>query len=186
MRSSEMDSTSAGLAAPRRTARARGRLVIGYGNVLRGDDGVGPAIADRLRDRVGERSDLTIRSAHQLLPEMADELARVGLAVSLDACVDQPAGSLRWRRLKPDPTPSESLGHQQLPERLLELTRLIHGRTPRAVVARIGAGSLEVGEGLTPPVEHAADLVVDRLAPRLTSDANPLPQGERREEGDDA
>jgi hydrogenase maturation protease len=150
--------------------------VIGYGNVLRRDDGVGPVVIDRLRARLGARPGIDLIAAHQLLPEMCDDLVAARLVVFIDACVDQPPGSLRWRRLaaSDDPTgASIGLGHHQQPQRLLTMTRLIHGRRPRAIVAGIGVGSLEFGEGLTPAAAAAVDRVVDRLARRLAADPVP-------------
>lgn len=73
-------------------------LVIGIGNPLRGDDGIGPWLVERALprwlaaagDRGGEglrgaRATVALRSVHQLLPELALELAGVQQLLLVDA-----------------------------------------------------------------------------------------------------
>ena len=57
------------------------RLVIGIGNPLRGDDGVGPLLAEQAGGR----------SVHQLTPELAAELAELEAVLFIDAWL-APAG----------------------------------------------------------------------------------------------
>jgi hypothetical protein len=60
-------------------------LVIGYGNTLRGDDGVGYQVAET----VAEWQLPQVRSiaVHQLLPELAADIAEVDLVIFVDAVV---------------------------------------------------------------------------------------------------
>ena len=70
-------------AAPRAPGPAR-VLVIGYGNALRADDGVGWHAAGLLADDprlVGA----TVMALHQLAPELALDLSAATLAVLVDA-----------------------------------------------------------------------------------------------------
>ena len=53
-------------------------LVIGYGNSLRGDDGIGPAVAQAFADEdATECADVIV--CHQLTPELAESIAAVDL-----------------------------------------------------------------------------------------------------------
>ncbi len=58
-------------------------LVIGYGNELRGDDGIGPHVVSELAAL--ELPGVLTRIVHQLLPELAAELADTCLVIFVDA-----------------------------------------------------------------------------------------------------
>ena len=58
-------------------------LVIGYGNTLRGDDGIGPAVAGEI-DRLAVPG-VRVIVVHQLTPELAADLAACRRAVFIDA-----------------------------------------------------------------------------------------------------
>ena len=61
-------------------------LVIGYGNVLRGDDGAGFLTAELLRDKLRD-PDIEILSQHQLLPELMEPISRAARVIFIDATV---------------------------------------------------------------------------------------------------
>lgn len=69
-----------------------GDLLIGLGNSLRGDDGVGPQLvawAD------GQWPWLRVRAVHQLTPELSDDLAAARRVLFVDAWRVPPRGSAR-------------------------------------------------------------------------------------------
>ena len=119
-------------------------LVIGYGNELRGDDGVGPRVAWAVTalGRAGVRA----VAAHQLTPEMADLLRDTEAVVFVDARVDAPAVGME--RLTPGPDNS-GWGHTSDPRWLLSLTRAVHGHAPAAWLITVPATDLAMGEGLS-------------------------------------
>ncbi len=59
-------------------------LLIGIGNTLRGDDGVGIRVAERARARFPH---LTVLCVQGLSPELADTVAPFDLLLIVDACV---------------------------------------------------------------------------------------------------
>ena len=76
-----------------------GVLVVGYGNPLRSDDGVGWRAAQLLATDprlAGAR----VLARHQLVPELALDVSRAPLVVLVDAAADGDPGSvsLRWVR----------------------------------------------------------------------------------------
>ncbi len=71
-------------------------LVIGYGNPLRGDDGVGPAVSGAIA--VLGLPGVRALSVHQLTPELAAEAAGARVAVFVDAAVD--STEVEMRRLE--------------------------------------------------------------------------------------
>src|SRR5271166_5569047 len=69
-----------------RLAGARARiLVIGYGNNLRTDDGVGPHVATAVAS--WELPGLVSVAVHQLTPELTELLASAELAIFVDALI---------------------------------------------------------------------------------------------------
>lgn len=128
-------------------------LIIGIGNPLRGDDGVGPWLVAELEEEL-ERSGGTTppkarcRVVRQLLPELAPELADVERLLFVDAW-RAPAGS-RAELVALDAAGldqasggaepgSWSFGHGFGPGELLALAALLHDAPPRADLLRIPA-----------------------------------------------
>jgi hydrogenase maturation protease len=61
-------------------------LIIGYGNTLRSDDGVGPHV---VREIAAQRlPDVTCVVVHQLTPEMAAQVTLADQVLFVDAQVD--------------------------------------------------------------------------------------------------
>ena len=110
---------------------AGGVLVIGYGNTLRSDDGVGWHVAALLADdprlavdppvaadvqfaadsplAANSRSGADLRLAgvevlavHQLTPELAVDMSRASLVILIDASVDDPPGAITVRPVTDD------------------------------------------------------------------------------------
>jgi hydrogenase maturation protease len=133
-------------------------LVIGYGNELRGDDGVGPRVAQTVAN--WNRPDVRGIAVHQLTPELVPELATAERVVFVDASVDSMP---RWQILTPIHD-ARILGHTSSPAWLLELTRELHGRAPEAWLATIQARNLGFDSKLTLEAEHGIEDVLRRIA----------------------
>jgi hydrogenase maturation protease len=138
-------------------------MVVGYGNSLRSDDGVGPVVAARLAGDP-RLAGVIIRSEHQLTPELAADASQVSLLVLVDAGTDEAPGEVSVRRLEPSPVEGGTAWTHHLdPSALVGLAREIWGSAPPVILVSIGPASLEVGEGLSeavvPAVTRAADLV---------------------------
>jgi len=117
------------------------RLVIGYGNDLRGDDGAGRAAADALAEC--HLTGVSVLSVHQLTPELAPLLADAGMVVFLDASASSDA-AVSLAHLSPAATGGPP-GHFATPERLLLLTQEVYGRTPRSCLITIPAEQFTPG-----------------------------------------
>lgn len=138
-------------------------LVIGYGNTLRGDDAVGPILADRLRQD-GDAEQVAVLTFHQLTPELASDLAACDRVVFIDASREIAAGEIQCRLLTPRPGESASLVHFLGPEQLLDLARLVYGRAPAAYLVSVGALHFDFGDGeLSPPVAAAVEPALERI-----------------------
>lgn len=128
-------------------------LLIGYGNTLRGDDALGPHIAERVQQQgwAGVR----VLVCPQLLPELAEELtAPVECVVFVDAAVGQ-AEAVRVVALS-DSADSPALSHTLSPGGLLALARGLGGPVPRAFWVTVAGENFQMGEGLSRAAERNA------------------------------
>ncbi len=129
-------------------------LVIGYGNPLRSDDGVGPVVVRGLDPAAGDAA----TEAIQLLPEHIEAVARAGLVVLVDAGVDLEPGDVRCRPVEAPSTSGTAVDlHELSPESLVTAARDLYGRCPAVWAVTVGAADLGFGEGLSPVVEAAID-----------------------------
>lgn len=133
-------------------------LVIGIGNPLRGDDGVGRQVAERIAEA---RRDVRVRVVHQLTPELAVELAEHSDVVFVDAdrsgatTVDltpivADASAMRW-------------GHTLLPETLLTYVGALTGPVPRAWRLAVPGVEFDFGERLSPTASAGREEALRRL-----------------------
>jgi hydrogenase maturation protease len=120
-------------------------IVIGYGNELRGDDGIGPALIRQL-DSLGLK-DVTTLAVQQLTPELAALLAEHRHAVFVDASVNGET-AVRMERLAASTTPGYS-AHIADPKDLLVLTDQVYQRLPQAWQVTIRGSDFEIGHGPT-------------------------------------
>jgi len=103
-------------------------LVIGYGNTLRGDDGVGPRVAEAIEELQLPRVRTLV--CQQLSPEHAYQISRADLVVFVDAAVDAPK-EVQWRPLEPNES-SQLMAHAVDPRTMLALARDVFGHAPEA------------------------------------------------------
>jgi hydrogenase maturation protease len=135
-------------------------LVIGYGNTLRGDDGVGPRAASAVA-ALGLPG-VIAKAVPQLIPELAEPLAAARLAIFIDACLGSDGTDVEIRPIGPA-DPSGVLGHLEDPGRLLALTRAVFGTCPPSWLVTIPAADFAVGEGLSPTAERGLEAALRRI-----------------------
>jgi hydrogenase maturation protease len=150
---------------------AGGTLIVGYGNSLRGDDGLGWHVVERLGQDV-RLSDATVLWRHQLTPELAHDIGQSSLVVLIDVSVEQEPGEIAVRRLEATSTAGSAWSHHVDPESLVALARELWNASPDVFVVSVGAGSLDVGERLSPAVEAALPKVIETVV-RLVSEHEP-------------
>lgn len=129
-------------------------LVIGYGNPLREDDGVGWAAAELLRAELPAGRARCI-ACHQLLPELAEPVSQAGLVLFVDARAAGAPGALELRPVAPDAELPAGMTHTFGPGALLALAERLYGRCPPAQLATVAGASFGYGETLSPAVRAA-------------------------------
>jgi hydrogenase maturation protease len=136
-----------------------GLLVIGYGNTLRRDDGVGPKVADAL-EGLGLAGVRTL-ACPLLTPELAEPISRAGLVIFVDAAVDAPL-EVQRRKLEPAAS-SQVMAHAASPATLLALARDVFGHAPEAWLLTIPVAELGIGEALSPLAQRGFELAIEQV-----------------------
>jgi hydrogenase maturation protease len=138
---------------------AREVLVIGCGNELRGDDGVGLQVAAAVEQL--SLPAVRVIACHQLTPELAEAISQARLTVFVDAAVDGGSGP-ELRELKPA-AGGALLAHVADPGALLALARDVFGRCPAAWWLTIPIADTGFGKPLSPLAERGLRFAVDRI-----------------------
>jgi hydrogenase maturation protease len=145
-----------------------GVLVIGYGNPLRTDDGIGWHAAERLA--IDPRLDgVTVVQRHQLTPELALDVSQAALVVLVDASRDQPAGTFLIDLVQRADRTTTQLTHRFDPSSLVGLADDLYGHAPDIFAVSVGVESLELGDRLSPLLEAALPRVVDAVVELVAS-----------------
>lgn len=140
-----------------------GSLIIGYGNRLRADDGLGWRAIELLADdrRVtGAR----LLARHQLTPELAADFAEAALVVLIDADAGAPPGQVTVRQVVASTAGGPLLSHHIDPSNLVALSHELYGRLPAVYVVGVGALSLGEGDRISPEIEAAMPRLLDTVA----------------------
>lgn len=150
-------------------------LLIGYGNPGRGDDGLGPALADRIRLR--RLPGVDVRIDYQLTAEHALDISNAEVVVFADAQIGA--------RVPYDFSPAQAdvsadvSSHNLLPGAVLALANLLFDAAPRAFTLGISGVAFDrIHEGLSEDAEKnlglAEAFLVDWLSePRDGGEAGP-------------
>lgn len=134
-------------------------LVIGYGNTLRGDDGVGPRVAEAVQAL--QLPGVRTLVCQQLSPEYADPISRVKTVVFVDAAVDAPR-EVQLRQLEPNET-TQIMAHAADPRTMLALARDVFGHAPEAWWLTIPAVKLDFSEDLTPEAQRGFETALEKI-----------------------
>jgi hydrogenase maturation protease len=146
-------------------------LVIGYGNPSRRDDGVGLAVVNKLRQRLGlgaldETADgfddlggpLDTLFLQQLTPELAETLVAYQHVVFVDAHLNSADPELvRHTSLGPNEDPA-LVSHHFRPGRLLALAQALYGTAPTAELVSICGFDFDFDTTLSPATARGVDI----------------------------
>jgi hydrogenase maturation protease len=135
-------------------------LVIGYGNTLRSDDGVGPTVAEAVAAL--NLPGVETLACAQLTPELADPISRAGVVIFVDAAVDGPQ-EVQLRELEPAGT-SQIMAHAADPRTMLALARDVFGRAPEAWWLTIPVTNLEMGEELSLVAQRGMAIAMEEIS----------------------
>jgi hydrogenase maturation protease len=138
-------------------------LVLACGNTLRGDDAVAWHIGSALKNELahaGAELDLT----RQLLPEHAEPLSKIDLAIFIDCSAAAGSGVVSICPVDPAQSLPRIFTHHLDPAALLMLTQDLFGRIPsRSLSITVGGESFEMQERLSEPVTAAIPIAIEAI-----------------------
>lgn len=142
-------------------------LVIGYGNDLRGDDGAGRQVAGYVDS--WQMPGVKVVSAHQLTPDLCEEVAHADTVIFADARPARPGDAADCSQVAEDAKSPSSI-HASDPAAILQIAGELYGHRPPAWLVGIPAVDFEVGAPLSETtvagVWQATDLIRDLISRR--------------------
>ena len=137
-------------------------LVFGIGNTLRGDDGLGPLVAERLADTFTTGT-MTVTPCHQLTFDFAQPISHSQCVILVDAAVGGVPGTIACKRVAPQGDLPHTMLHHMEPEALLASTQALYGSVPPTFLWTVVGEQFDFGETLSPVVEGAIPELIERL-----------------------
>ncbi len=157
-------------------------LLIGIGNPGRGDDGLGPALVERLAgaapESIPEGAIIALPGGtsavwkYQLNIEDAALIADYDRVVFADASASAAPGTAALEPLQPAASITFTT-HELPPASVLALTQDLYGRSPAAWLLAIAGSSWDLGQGLSAPALAALDIGEALLRAWLGQTAGP-------------
>ena len=127
--------------------------IIGYGNLMRGDDAAGILAARELEAYFRGDEEVKIAAVQQLTPEMAEMVARSSFVLFLDACNEQEPGTIRCI-----PVDSElqacRFTHHLTPAALLNAAQQLYGQAAPAATLTLTGWSFALNDEVSSGVRE--------------------------------
>ena len=124
-------------------------LLIGIGNISRGDDGIGWLFADDIESGFGKKT-ITVEKEFQLVVEDALKITQYDTIIFVDASENVLDNGFDFRKIDvPDVIKTEFTSHAQTPENIMFLASDLFKYTIDAYVMEISGQDWELGEDLS-------------------------------------
>jgi hydrogenase maturation protease len=131
-------------------------LILACGNTLRGDDGIGPWLANWAEERFREDPTVRVISRQQWTPDLAEDIAHSESVLFIDCSVESAPGSINLRAVHPSAPQHGLATHHQGAAELLSLTQELYDSLPKsAQLLAIGAGATAFSEEFSDAVKAA-------------------------------
>ncbi len=121
-------------------------MIIGYGNSLRSDDGIGERVADIVAS--WHLPEVRSLSRFQLTPELAQDLAKVDLVIFVDACRGTEIETIELKSLQPLNS-INIRSHFSDPRAILSLTQALYNKCPEAWLLVVPGANFQLGDSLS-------------------------------------
>ena len=150
-------------------------LIVGIGNPLRSDDGLGwQAAQELLREALD--GDVQVVATQQLTPEISELASKAARVVFIDAARNGKPGTMRCDLITLPVSPSSRHSHDLSPAGLLKMAQDLYGRCAQGYLLTIAGDCFDTGDTLSAAVAAALPALKERI--RLLIDlAADEPQG---------
>jgi len=143
-------------------------LIVGFGNPLRSDDGLGWHIAQQLARDLSP-SNVEVIATQQLTPEISEAVSRAEQVLFVDAANTGEPGTLQCEQLLPSASPSRH-SHDLSPALILMMANELYGCCPPAYLLTIAGDSFEAGNTMSPAVIAAIPAMIAEIKGRIDRD----------------
>jgi hydrogenase maturation protease len=126
-------------------------LIIGYGNSLRTDDGIGAILAEALGGA----------SFEYLCPELAEAISQANSLAFIDACFGEDIGQIHTGKIEAES--SSEMSHQSSPSALLQMAKDLYGSAPSALLITITGSNFDYGDKLSPELQALLPRLLEQV-----------------------
>ncbi len=146
-------------------------LIIGYGNPLRCDDGLGWHAAEQLGESLSSAS-VEVLTRQQLTADLAAPVSEASTVFFIDAAQDGEPGDLTCKEVQPENwTPSFS--HDLSPGGVLAVAHELYGAQPKAYLVSVCGECFGHGERLSAKVEASLPQLLMLVREAAAAQARP-------------
>lgn len=131
-------------------------LVVGYGNPLRADDGLGCHVARQIGHHLRGDDRVEVLPCHQLAPEIAEQIAAAEFVIFVDASTEGEPGTITQTTVVADTGFKGEFGDHMTPGTLLAAAKTLYGPCPPAVMFAMTGWCFDFGE-------HMSAIVAERF-----------------------
>ncbi|HEY3927155.1 MAG TPA: hydrogenase maturation protease [Candidatus Koribacter sp.] len=142
-------------------------LVIGYGNPLRADDGVGCHGARQIAHHLRGDDRVEVIPCHELEAESARKVAAAEFVIFIDATHEGEPGSITETTVLPDAAFDGKFHHKMTPESLLAAAKALHGECPPALQFHMTGWCFEIGEHMSAIVTERFKALVKKIEEKI-------------------
>ena len=138
-------------------------LIIGCGDSLGGDDGIGPLAVQKLAEKFKQEPRVATISVDRLTADLASALGPIELAIFIESAQGQRPGHLSCTFITPSARSLDSQASALDPADLLDAVRRAQGRSPQAMVFTVAGEDFGRRQSLSRTVERASQRLVDQV-----------------------
>ena len=139
-------------------------LVVGYGNTLRGDDGIGQIIADKIEEL--KIPNVETLALHQLTPDLAGSCSEYRGIIFIDASEDVSQNEVQVFDLSPAEEAAQ-IEHAMTPQNLLRLSKDLYSAFPPSFCIVIPARKFEFSEELSPVTKASIEPAINIITAKI-------------------
>ena len=147
-------------------------LIIGYGNTLRSDDGLGPYIVKKLRNKLYNfRKNIKIMSLPQLDVTLASQISKTDIVLFVDANSGTTDELVSIERIKPQTSPVRLnyISHKIDIPTLLRASLDWFGIEPVCYIVMPKGFNFAIGDSISEKALKSAEVAQDKIIDMLKS-----------------
>ena len=146
-------------------------VVIGYGSPIRGDDAIGPIVADRL-DGEDLSDDVRVISRHILTADLVPDICDAQKVIFVDAAAKGVPGEVRCQRLTADASALSTMAHFLDPRELLAWAQSLYGCEPEAYLVSVAGDDFDFSHfDLSKKIERVLPEVINQVRLLVAGDS---------------